>query len=1069
MANKNVFNIGIGTEVDTSGLEKGLSEVEKEVIKSAAEQLKVIENAADEQIRVIQQAEAEKIAEVKKSTEEQIAIVKANTGLDKAAMQEQIDAIRERENEKIKLIKSGSKLEEQVIRDREKNLVKQVQDSTKKQLQALKDFSKKGVQALKDFAKSAGKELLGLDQLLGAVAGGPAAWGKLAVDAGKKVVAALNEMAAMYREQEQAEVALQNAAKNNPYLNDRNVKQLISFGNEMQRITGIDSVIVDHSQARLATLGRNQQEIQNIIKTAADMSARGLMDFDSAVSELNRSLNGVVGRGLGLLAPELKNLTVEALASGEAIDIMAGKVSGAAAEAMKTGTGSVTAYNNAVANLKKALAQEWEASSRSAREWMTEILNKIVDATEKYKIFLELLKKEGELDPDDQIKALEIEIAKLQDTSFGLLKTFKELGGASGVWLKNMFLPTAIYNLVKFGGVIKETNKDHSDTIAKLQAQIEELKKIQGMTEKLANIQERLNVAREKAGKELKDEQAALQALADAGEAFAAGNKEAFDIAIKKAEELTKKVEGEVRIIEETARVREENYKALDKQLKKDILNARIKGDITKEEADRLNAIIDARKEGEALGELETSNLELQKQILDANVQAYTNLLTAAEAYLTEGEKSDIVDNLHEQWQAYEKLAQSEEERKKRLADMVKQQEKLQESLNKMLQAAQEEGQRQKQLADEKRHQDYLAKIKKESLLEVLGFSNKSAREAIEYQAQYERQKVEEARNKNRADALNSMNEQLANSRNIQNAAIEDARGNEEKITQIKQQGEAERAQISDQFRQTEQQLEQNAAAETLRINEEMNAEIERADRELLQKRLANVQSFLNASQSIANSISTIWHNSIDYELNEKLRANDKMEQSDEDRAKNEKKLMMEAAYERYKADMVAWAANVTLATAQAAMAVLNALATGGAAAIPLSIAAGVAGGLQVAAVISAQPKPPRFHEGGIVQGRAGQEVPALLMAGEPVLTQTQFSNTMEAISNLANMKSGSGAGTTLNLKIENNAGDVAQAKFDPDTMRVTIEKITQDAIASGRMNNAFAEREFNLSGTDFQ
>ena len=30
---KNVFNIGIGTTVDTSGLEKGLSDVEKQVIK----------------------------------------------------------------------------------------------------------------------------------------------------------------------------------------------------------------------------------------------------------------------------------------------------------------------------------------------------------------------------------------------------------------------------------------------------------------------------------------------------------------------------------------------------------------------------------------------------------------------------------------------------------------------------------------------------------------------------------------------------------------------------------------------------------------------------------------------------------------------------------------------------------------------------------------------------------------------------------------------------------------------------------------------------------------------------
>jgi len=398
MANaKNVYNIGIGTEVDTSGLEKGLSEVEKEVLRSSAKQLETIEKAAHEQIKVIQQAEAEKVAEVKKSVEEQIAAVKSTEGLDKAAMRERINAIKKAGNEEIKLLKNDAKNKEQLARNTAKAQVKQVQDSCKKQLEAVKDFSKKGVQAFKDFAAGAGKELLGLDQILESIAGGPAAWGKLAAGTAKKAMAALNEMAGMYREQEQAERSLQNAAKNNPYLSDRSVKQLISFANEMQRITGIDSVAITQTQTRLASLGRTQEQIQNIIKTAANMSASGLMDFDSAVSELNRSLNGVVGRGLGQLVPALKDLTAEELAAGKAMEYLSGKIGDSAAEAMKTGAGSATAFKNAVDNLKKTVGEGWEAVIRPVRDFFREVAEGANAALNNFKNLMSVIKTGKEI------------------------------------------------------------------------------------------------------------------------------------------------------------------------------------------------------------------------------------------------------------------------------------------------------------------------------------------------------------------------------------------------------------------------------------------------------------------------------------------------------------------------------------------------------------------------------------------------------------------------------------------------------------------------------------------------
>jgi len=83
-----------------------------------------------------------------------------------------------------------------------KDIEKKLKDSAKKQSKTIEDANKKNAESFKDFAKSATQELLGIDQLVNAMAGGPAALGKAVVDMGKKAVAALNEMAGKWRAQE---------------------------------------------------------------------------------------------------------------------------------------------------------------------------------------------------------------------------------------------------------------------------------------------------------------------------------------------------------------------------------------------------------------------------------------------------------------------------------------------------------------------------------------------------------------------------------------------------------------------------------------------------------------------------------------------------------------------------------------------------------------------------------------------------------------------------------------------------------------------------------------------------
>jgi len=178
-----------------------------------------------------------------------------------------------------------------------------------------------------------------------------------------------------------------------------------------------------------------------------------------------------------------------------------------------------------------------------------------------------------------------------------------------------------------------------------------------------------------------------------------------------------------------------------------------------------------------------------------------------------------------------------------------------------------------------------------------------------------------------------------------------------------------------------------------------------------------------------------------------------------------EKKIMMEAARDRYKAELFAWASNVTLATASAAMAVLNALNT--MPFLPMGpVMAGIAaamGAAQVAAVISARPKPPSFHTGGVVQGRGDQQ--AVLKGGEAVLTQKQFQNTMQAISNLADGRAG--GGTSLVVNIKNSASDkvTATPKITPEGLEVFIEGVVDKGFGDGTFDRGISIQQSNSRG----
>jgi len=194
----------------------------------------------------------------------------------------------------------------------------------------------------------------------------------------KKTVDALNDCEAAYKIQRNAEIALQQAAKNNPYLNNESVYNLRNFASELQSMSNIGDEVSLKVMSQLAATGRNEEQIIQIMKAAADMAAVTGEDIASAATKLNATLNGNAGM-LGRQVTAINNLTKEELESGRAIEIVAQQYNGSAA-AMADNTVQLA---NAWGDFKENIGRGWSKVTAPVKQFFLDVLNDINEATSK--------------------------------------------------------------------------------------------------------------------------------------------------------------------------------------------------------------------------------------------------------------------------------------------------------------------------------------------------------------------------------------------------------------------------------------------------------------------------------------------------------------------------------------------------------------------------------------------------------------------------------------------------------------------------------------------------------------
>jgi hypothetical protein len=243
--------------------------------------------------------------------------------------------------------------------------VKKAQASSKKLSKSIASVAKGfGKSGLTGAISSAGLALGGIGLAIG-----------VAVKAIKGITKALDECAEAYKVQLNAERALDTAINNSPYVTGSASKSLKDFASEMQKVSNMGDEELIPFMTQLIASGRTEAETMKIIKTASDMASSGAMSFDTAVTQLNATLNGNVGR-LGQQNAELKSLSAEELKNGKAVDILAEKYKGLTEATVDT----KKQLKNAIGDLKESFGKSFEDAMTPMRKFFTELIQGWADA-----------------------------------------------------------------------------------------------------------------------------------------------------------------------------------------------------------------------------------------------------------------------------------------------------------------------------------------------------------------------------------------------------------------------------------------------------------------------------------------------------------------------------------------------------------------------------------------------------------------------------------------------------------------------------------------------------------------
>ena len=440
----------------------------------------------------------------------------------------------------------------------------------------------------------------------------------------RKVSETMNECTNAYKNQLIAERALDTAIQNNPFVTGASADALKQFASEMQKVSNYGDEELIPMMTNLISLGRTESETMKIMSVAMDMSAGMGISLDTAITQLNATLNGNIGR-LGQQNAELKGLTEEELKSGKAVEILGEKFKGLSSATADTSK----QLQNIKGDFKEALGQFTLPSSDMWNKFWAGFYERGIAVIQKFNDYLD-------------VKIIGKQLVE------NLYNNARTVAKANKLKVEDVFMD--------FRYVREELSYLNDSELATLQKTLERQKeRTQGEERILATVKQMLR------NKELEADQERANAEAEAKkareeEARLAREKELAELRKKQAEEREKQLKVE----------NQWQDKILDQQ-------------ISMLEKEKESAIAGAEERGEATYQIEREYneklLELKLQKLERERESELNAenVTADAKIAINQYYDNEVKNIYDELGQFKKKKKEEEkkEEKKTLAEML--------------------------------------------------------------------------------------------------------------------------------------------------------------------------------------------------------------------------------------------------------------------------------------------------------------------------------------------------------------------------------------------------------------
>ena len=834
-----------------------------------------------------------------------------------------------------------------------------------------------------------------------------------------KLAATIDDVTEAYKTQAKAEAQLAQAARNNPYLDSSSVASLKRYASQLQEVSNTGDEELIPMMARLAASGRTQEEIQNTMAAALDLSASGAMSLDSAVDALNKTYAGTTGQ-LGRTLPEIASLTDAELSQGKAVEVVSQKYKGMAAAIadtkvqaanakgdFKEAVGALTApsldawnkfwksFYNAAADALKGVKQALDALTMSAdsKTFIAEMeaaANWSERTTAELERYLELKKTQLKLD-DEELEAVQNITAEQRNLAAELVMAQEELNN-----------------------LLNTDSTEYKETEARIKEIESALSKIPAVVGDLS-------------GAQIDAIQAATNALnkqRSAAEADAAAEEERISLAQKQADlqsklnALAKEYDQAVASKQTELELRRQTGEAISAEAEaQELLSVKTQGYL-KLAAGYNELGVTLQEDNRFLQDV----LETSEQLTDEQAA-----LVAAQAGAAQYEEAlaKIDDTLGDI------VSQADQ-----LLNGVAEDERLSATIENTIALLQE--QKEAYAGNSAAVEEYEAKIQELAAL-LPKVTTAEARQEIE--AFRDTLATEGEANLSVYERLLQQKEALEAEYNerISAAALASAGYTEEQIYQIQQE-------YADKIT-------------------ELNERMAEAQNERVMAQIQEIASYAEQTASIIQDACDVMVDAIESEAEEEKEAlAEKYEQgliSQEEYEAGIEAIEEAAAMKEYKIEMANWTAQLLEAAASVALGCARSLEKGMPQGAILAALTSAAGAVQIAAITAAKPQKPSFSQGGIVPGSSytGDNVEARVNSGEMVLTREQQAN----LFNMANGMLEAQRNTNYPITINNTQSDKVRASARADSQGVTIDIVdnfVQYRIARGAYDSSFKSYE---------